>query len=283
MYTTVTIGIIFYNNSTDDILKCFRGILNQTAIAQIPEVIVIDQGGGENADHILQWKESQDNLSFNLVILKGENKGFGGGHNILVNNSTSDLYLALNPDGFMHPTCLEELLTLAKIKNWNGLFEAIQEPIMHPKYYDPNTGLTDWCSGACLLMSKSIYKYLNGFDEDFFLYCEDVDISWRARANNIQCFTCSTALFFHFAEDRKSRQIEIWKSAMILAYKWRSKSFYKFSRKILMEISNNAVQSVEKNMLNIKMQSHKSVRNISPNFNYGLNFSKPMWKKVQYE
>jgi len=280
MYPTIAIGIIFYNNSIDDIQKCFRGILNQTALAQIREVIIIDQGEGDNADYILQWKESQDQISFNLVVLTGENKGFGGGHNNLVNHSNSDLYLALNPDGFMHPTCLDELLILAKSKNWTGLFEAIQEPIMHSKYYDPNTGLTDWCSGACLLVSKSIYKYLNGFDEDFFLYCEDVDISWRARANNIQCFTCSEALFFHFAEDRESRQIEIWKSAMILAYKWRSRSFYDFSRKILMGISNNAAQSFEKNMINIRKQSHKSVRSISPNFNYGLNFSKPMWKKV---
>lgn len=39
----------------------------------------------------------------------------------------------------------------------------------------------DWVSGACMLIRRSLLEELDGFDDDFFLYSEDVDICRRAR------------------------------------------------------------------------------------------------------
>lgn len=38
----------------------------------------------------------------------------------------------------------------------------------------------DWASGSFLLFDAKLYKALNGFDENYFMYCEDVDICLRA-------------------------------------------------------------------------------------------------------
>lgn len=45
-----------------------------------------------------------------------------------------------------------------------------------------STSPTGWLTGACLALSAALWQAAGGFDEDYFLYWEDVDLSWRCRA-----------------------------------------------------------------------------------------------------
>ncbi len=138
----------------------------------------------------------------------GENIGFGAGHNAMMASELFQYYLALNPDGVPHPDMLLNLLRFAKGKK--GLFEARQFPQEHPKVYDPQTGETDWCSGCALLIPYETYQLTQGFDEQFFMYMEDVDLSWRIREMGLKCYTVQDALFFHdtFHPERDNTLIE---------------------------------------------------------------------------
>jgi N-acetylglucosaminyl-diphospho-decaprenol L-rhamnosyltransferase len=41
--------------------------------------------------------------------------------------------------------------------------------------------LVDWAAGSFLLFKSSLYRDLAGFDPNYFMYCEDIDICWRAK------------------------------------------------------------------------------------------------------
>jgi GT2 family glycosyltransferase len=54
--------------------------------------------------------------------------------------------------------------------------ELIREPSV---YAEP--GLPDWVSGACILVRRTVLEELGGFDEGFFMYCEDIDLCRRVQ------------------------------------------------------------------------------------------------------
>src|SRR5262249_41448759 len=67
----------------------------------------------------------------------------------------------------------------------------------HPKYYDSTTGETSWCSGACCLIRRSALEKVGLYDSKFFMYCEDVDLSWRFWGAGYKCVYAPRALLIH--------------------------------------------------------------------------------------
>ena len=102
----------------------------------------------------------------------------------------TDIYIAANLDGAFHRARLKSR-QMMQAQDYRALIDAIQFPVEHPKIYDPVTFETPWASGACLAIPHDIFKKIRGFDDTFFMYCEDVDLSWRARA---AAFTVRTVL-----------------------------------------------------------------------------------------
>ena len=169
----ISIGILTYNNPMSEIERCLESIFSQTYGMDNIEVIIRNQG---NKKLVEQIKSLAEGKGWGIKVYHGENIGFGAGHNQIFSeiSNQSTAYLCMNPDGFLHDEGLEKLVSFSQKNDWHGIVEAIQEPIMHPKTFSPKTGLTDWCSGACVLIPNAIYRQINGFDDDFFLYCEEV-------------------------------------------------------------------------------------------------------------
>jgi len=106
--------------------------------------------------------------------------GFGEGVNFLFTSSApTDCFYLINPDSFPQPGCLDALYSCYAAQANVGIVEARQWPSEHPKEYNPETLETPWASGAFSLISADAYRRLGGFDPLFFLYNEDVDLSWR--------------------------------------------------------------------------------------------------------
>lgn len=144
------------------------------------------------------------------VEVFGQNLGTARGHNTLFASCKQAFVLVMNPDVLLAPDCLIELFRPFKLQ-YAGLVEARQMPIEHPKDYDKSTGDTSWASTACALIPSVLMRQLNGFDADsFFLYCDDVDFSWRVRLAGRKVVFQPSAVVFH---DKRLGNAAEWESS----------------------------------------------------------------------
>ncbi len=133
-------------------------------------------------------------------------KGFGSNHNNAFKFCKTKYFCVLNPDIRLGKNVLADLIFLKenekvniigpsiinvkKIRSLNsrkfpGLLFLLTRIFMRPKeefFHKENDNilLTDWIGGMFLVFSSKDYLILDGFDTDYFLYFEDVDICKRA-------------------------------------------------------------------------------------------------------
>jgi GT2 family glycosyltransferase len=158
----------------------------------------------------------------------GQNLGSANGHNTLLEDSFEDHVVIMNPDVLLAPNALIELARPMKTGEV-GMVEARQLPIEHPKDYDVRTGETCWATTACALIPREVFERVGKFDNDtFFLYCDDVDFSWRVRLAGYRVIYQPFATVFH---DKRLSNDGGWlpsaaekyysaEAALLLPYKW---------------------------------------------------------------
>jgi GT2 family glycosyltransferase len=56
---------------------------------------------------------------------------------------------------------------------------------------------SDFCTGACVLISREVLETIGMFDENLFLYFEDTDLSVRAQRKGFQILFCPEAVIWH--------------------------------------------------------------------------------------
>ncbi|MDT1082979.1 glycosyltransferase family 2 protein [Escherichia coli] len=64
----------------------------------------------------------------------------------------------------------------------------------------------DWAAGSFLIFNAFFYSKLNGFNEKYFMYCEDIDICWRAKKHfntSVLYYPCYAAI--HLAQFNNRR------------------------------------------------------------------------------
>jgi N-acetylglucosaminyl-diphospho-decaprenol L-rhamnosyltransferase len=153
------------------------------------------------------------------VLALSENNGFGAGCNAGWRRGQAPFVLFLNPDASIDEPSLRSLVGVLEAADEVGLvgprileadgslaFSQRRFPLLRSTYAralflhrlfpraawtdelvrDPaayeRPGSPDWVSGACMLVRRSVLEEIGGFDERFFLYCEDKDLCRRIRA-----------------------------------------------------------------------------------------------------
>ena len=134
-----------------------------------------------------------------VEILQRENKGFGAGHNVGIRAGNAPYCLVTNIDLTFELNALRHIVSAAvadtdKAAAW----ELRQKPFEHPKYYDPLTGSTSWNSHACVLLRRSAVEKIKGYDENLFMYGEDVELSYRLRRAGFVLRYCPQAVVWHY-------------------------------------------------------------------------------------
>lgn len=166
----------------------------------------------------LQSQKGIDNINLTLINYPGKEKiysgkeklgkitikevsankslGYGEAHNFAFKTiKPKRSFLITNP-GYLHNSCI---LNLQNIFADNiALVEARQLPFSHPKEFDTKTKETPWASGACVLVNSKFFEEVGGFDENFWMYNEDVDLSWRAWIEGYKVLFQDQAVIYHF-------------------------------------------------------------------------------------
>jgi GT2 family glycosyltransferase len=188
-------ALIVNYNSGAYAVRCIDTLLLQKNIRL--EIIVIDNASKDNSVTLLK---STFNDRIKLISGKS-NLGFGCANNAVAAFAQGDFLLLINPDTEIYDELfIFKLVSKLKKNKETGLIApSICEPrknnkIIEPKYRYPGVtkliyskeiknlpGQIAWVLGACMLMKASVYKEIGGFDEDYFLYGEDVDICIRLR------------------------------------------------------------------------------------------------------
>ena len=215
------VSIIIVNwNSNDFLRDCLRSIcLHPPKLAF--EVIVVDNASYDGSAAMVA--KEFPNVIF---IQSSANLGFSGANNLGYARSSGTTLLFLNPDTELLGNCVEEmhkhLRSSAKIGAvgcrllnsdgstqmkyiqafptiWNQFISA--EVLMRRFPRAGLWGRTALCSGAatpfdvdvlagsCIMIKKSVFEEVDGFNEGFFMYAEDVDLCYVVRnaGYSIQC------------------------------------------------------------------------------------------------
>jgi len=137
---------------------------------------------------------------FIVEITQRPNHGYGAGQNAAISKGTSPFCLVTNVDLTFESDALRRIVAVALTDNEQAAaWELRQKPYEHPKFYDPITGITNWNSHACVLLRRSAFEQVGGYDETLFMYGEDVELSFRLRRAGFLLRYCPQAVVWHYS------------------------------------------------------------------------------------
>jgi GT2 family glycosyltransferase len=252
MTTEPKITIVIINwNGLKDTLECIESLMNVKYSNY--EILLIDNGS--SSDEVRKIKDRFGNI--NIVELK-QNLGFAIANNVGIRISLqkgSDYVLLLNNDTVVDPSFLKEMVEVAqsdpnigilgpkiyfydnKDKFWyaggklNMYFNHTtegQHQIDVGQY--ENIKQTDWISGACMLIRKSVFDKAGLLPREYFLGWEDIDFCVEAKRKGFLCIFVPRSRIWHKASASYKRHNLSYKqiffgfrNRIIMRYKFLSK------------------------------------------------------------
>ena len=212
IFHSLQLSIIIVNYNVKHLLEeCLTSV--ETACKNISaEIFVVDNASTDGSQEYFNGKFSNVHFLWNR-----ENVGFAKANNSVLHETKGDYILFLNPDTVLPADCLEKCLQFfsnhldcgglgVRITDENGiyrkeskrgfpgattsLFKMIGLHKLFPRseifagYYlghlpENETNEIEVLSGAFMMLSEKALEKVKGFDEDFFMYAEDIDISCR--------------------------------------------------------------------------------------------------------
>ncbi|WP_452224121.1 glycosyltransferase family 2 protein [Lacinutrix chionoecetis] len=186
------------------------------------EIIVVDNNSKDESCAMVKQKFPNIKL-----IENKENSGFSKGNNIGVKQAKGNYLCILNPDTVVAEDTFKTLLAFAEKQKHPGITGcklidgsgnylpeskrnvpvtkiAINKALGNSKHYYANhlqendIGKVDVFVGAFMLLKREVYNKVNGFDEDYFMYGEDIDLSYKIKKAGFQSFYYGKTTVIHY-------------------------------------------------------------------------------------
>lgn len=251
-----SLDIVIVNWNTGRALRqCLESIAAASAAARVRRVVVVDNASTDDS-----LREAEGTGVWTEVIRNPANRGFAAACNQGAAGSRAKYLLFLNPDTRLYPDTLAKVIAFmeepgqrdvgicgirlvdeegapstvaARFPSVTGfLGEATGLSRVLPALFPPHllsaaecldTRQVDQVIGAFFLIRRALFEALDGFDERFFVYFEEVDLSLRARQRGQRSMYFADAQAYHRG-GLSSEQVK----ATRLFYSLRSRMLYAF-------------------------------------------------------
>ena len=275
------------------------------------EIIVIDNASSDDSCEMMKTKFPQIKL-----IENKDNLGFPKGNNIGVAQANGEYICILNPDTVVaEETFLKILNTenwtlntgiigcrlidgagnfLPESKRgvptpWVaftkifGLYKVFPKTNLFNKYYaqhitENESGYVDILVGAFMMMKRDLYLEVGGFDENCFMYSDDIDLSYLVLKTGRKNYYFHETSVIHYKGEstvRDGTYMKRFREAMQFFYKKHFKKSFIFD--VMMQIGSFAFSLLKKN------QQKNSVRTIDEYIVFSkANLELELSKKVTY-
>lgn len=212
----MTLSIIIVSYNTKDLLnQCLTSVFAQSpsrSSAQSLEVIVVDNASTDGSPAMVTKTFPQVTL-----VRNAQNLGFGRASDLGAKLVTGDYLFFLNSDTQLTKDCLKTLIhqlqthkpaiatcrltnpdgtlqpqggylpNLLRIALWMlnldnlPIIRTLIKPyqLRYPAFFNQDQTM-GWIGGTAMLVNRSVFNELNGFDREIFMYAEDVDLCFRA-------------------------------------------------------------------------------------------------------
>ncbi len=190
------------------------------------EAVIIVADNASSDDSIAVLKSDFPSVR---IIQNEKNEGFTGGYNCALQQVDYEYYVLLNSDVEVTENWLKPLIQLLdsdkniaacqpKILSFKekdkfeyagaggGFLDRLGLPFCRGRIF--NSLETDqhqfddtipvfWATGACMLVRASVYKELEGLDENFFAHMEEIDLCWRMHRAGYEVYYCGKSSVYH--------------------------------------------------------------------------------------
>ena len=199
----ITFVIVSFKSS-HIIEKCIQSINSNI------KIIVV-----ENSDNVVVKKYLENKFSNVEVIIAKQNLGYGKGNNFGISKVKTQYAFILNPDAILEKNCLSEL-SKAQI-NLKDDFTILAPNLSNNYGYSssPKNNLqneileVDYVKGFAILINLKKINFDKIFDENFFLFLEEIDLCKRIKNSGGKIFVAMNSKVQHSGKQASEYSLNI--------------------------------------------------------------------------
>lgn len=254
--TKLDLSIIIVSFNTKEVITdCIKSVVKYTKNINY-EIIVVDNGSKDGS--LERIKELGKKYPQLILIDAKANLGFGKANNLGTKKAKGDYLLLLNSDTLVFDNAIAESLnrmkkipeagafsckllnadrstqasgghfpTLGNVFAWQFFIDDLPiigkaVPSFHPQLgsYDRDQEI-DWITGAFMLIPKEVFDKVGGFDENIFMYTEEMELCFRLRKLGYKTIYHSTPSIIHLGGVSGGSAFALTSEVKYMIYFWK--------------------------------------------------------------